>query len=233
MSQKINIAIDGPAASGKSAAAQMLAKKIDYIFVDTGIIYRSFTWFCLQNNFDLKNTQLLISALKTFVIKWVNNHFLFNNQPITDEIYSSNVTKSVPMIAVIPEIRTLFVEKIQEIVSNKGYIVVGRDITSVVLPDAELKIFLTSTLEARSERRWKQYLSEGINITRKTVFQDMQKRDSTDKNRDVGQLTIVVDAIVLDNSNYDLATTVDKLLEIFSNYKAVATPTSVTKKEEY
>lgn len=218
MSQKINIAIDGPAASGKSAAAQLLAKKIDYIFVDTGIIYRSFTLFCLQNNFDMNNNQLLISALKTFEIKWVNNHFLFNHQPISDEIYSSNVTKNVPIIAVIPEVRALFVEKIQDIVSAKGYIVVGRDITSVVLPDAELKIFLTSSLEARSERRWRQYLSEGVNITQKTVYQDMEKRDNGDKNRDIGQLTIVKDAIVLDNSNYDLTATVEKLFKTFVQY---------------
>ncbi len=218
MSQKINIAIDGPAASGKSAAAQLLAKKIDYVFVDTGIIYRSFTLFCLQNNFNMNDTQLLISALKTFEIKWVNNHFLFNNQPISDEIYSSNVTKSVPIIAVIPEVRALFVEKIQNIVSAKGYIVVGRDITSVVLPDAELKIFLTSSLEARSERRWRQYLSEGVNITQKTVYQDMEKRDNGDKSRNIGQLTIVKDAIVLDNSNYDLLTTVEKLFKTFVEY---------------
>lgn len=218
MSQKINIAIDGPAASGKSAAAQLLAKKIDYIFVDTGIIYRSFTLFCLQNNFNMNDTQLLISALKTFEIKWVNNHFLFNNQPISDEIYSSSVTKSVPIIAVIPEVRALFVEKIQDIVSAKGYIVVGRDITSVVLPDAELKIFLTSSLAARSERRWKQYLSEGVNITQKTVYQDMEKRDNGDKSRYIGQLTIVEDAIVFDNSNYDLSTTVEKLFKTFVEY---------------
>ncbi|MBE4703940.1 (d)CMP kinase [Spiroplasma platyhelix] len=219
MSSKINIAIDGPAASGKSAAAQLLAKEIDYIFVDTGIIYRSFTLFCLANNFNLQDQTLLLSALNTFEIKWTNNHFLFNNQPITDEIYSSTVTKSVPIIAAIPEIRAEFVKKIQEIVSPKGYIVVGRDITSVVLPDAELKVFLTSSLQARSIRRWKQYLSEGIDITQDRVYQDMLNRDQGDENRNVGQLTIVSDAIVLDNSDYDLQTTVKKLLEIFLKYR--------------
>lgn len=219
MGAKINIAIDGPAASGKSAAAQMLAKEIDYIFVDTGIIYRSFTLFCLDNNFDLKDQILLLSALKTFEIEWKNNHFLFNNQPISDEIYSERVTKSVPLIAKVPEIRQEFVHKIQEIVRNKGFIVVGRDITSVVLRDAELKIFLTSSLKARSKRRWRQYLNEGIDILENTVYQDMLHRDQHDENRNVGQLTIVEDAIVLDNSNYDLQTTVKKLLEIFVTYK--------------
>lgn len=219
MSSKINIAIDGPAASGKSAAAQLLAKEIDYIFVDTGIIYRSFTLFCLRNNFNLKDENLLLSALNTFEIKWKNNHFLFNNQPVTDEIYSSQVTASVPLIAAIPEIRAEFVRKIQEIAKEKGYIVVGRDITSVVLPDAELKIFLTSSLKARSFRRWKQYLSEGIEISQDKVYQDMLNRDQRDENRNVGQLTIVDDAIVLDNSDYDLPATVKKLLEIFLQYK--------------
>lgn len=219
MSAKINIAIDGPAASGKSAAAQLLAKEISYIFVDTGIIYRSFTLFCLKNNFNLQDQKLLLSALKTFTIKWVNNHFLFNNQPITDEIYSSEVTKSVPLIAGVPEIRAQFVRKIQEIAAPKGFIVVGRDITSVVLPDAELKIFLTSSLKARSMRRWKQYLAEGIEIREDRVYQDMLHRDQKDENRNVGQLMIVPDAIVLDNSDYDLPTTVKKLLEIFLKYK--------------
>lgn len=219
MSSKINIAIDGPAASGKSAAAQMLAKEIGYIFVDTGIIYRSFTLFCLNNNFNLHDQKLLLSALNTFEIKWINNHFLFNNQPITDEVYSETVTKSVPLIASVPEIRSEFVAKIQEIVRTKGFIVVGRDITSVVLPDAELKIFLTSSLKARSVRRWKQYIAEGIDISEDTVYRDMLLRDGTDENRNVGQLTIVEDAIVLDNSNYDLQTTVKKLLEFFLKYK--------------
>lgn len=219
MSTKINIAIDGPAASGKSAAAQLLAKEISYIFVDTGIIYRSFTLFCLTNNFDLSDQKLLLSALKTFAIKWVNNHFLFNNQPSTDEIYSEEVTKSVPLIAGVPEIRAQFVQKIQEIVAPKGFIVVGRDITSVVLPDAELKIFLTSSLKARSMRRWKQYLAEGIQISEDRVYQDMLHRDQKDESRNVGQLMIVADAIVLDNSDYDLSTTVKKLLEIFLKYK--------------
>lgn len=219
MNSKINIAIDGPAASGKSAAAELLAKEIDYIFIDTGIIYRSFTLFCLANRFDLQDQTLLLSALNTFEIKWLNNHFLFNNQPVTDEIYSSEVTKSVPIIASVPEIRAEFVKKIQEIVRPKGYIVVGRDITSVVLPEAELKIFLTSSLKARSIRRWKQYLAEGDDISQDRVYQDMLNRDQQDEGRNVGQLIIVEDANVLDNSDYDLKTTVNKLLEIFLKYK--------------
>ncbi|MGL5268843.1 MAG: (d)CMP kinase [Spiroplasma sp.] len=219
MSSKINIAIDGPAASGKSAAAQMLAKEIGYVFVDTGIIYRSFTLFCLDNDFNLQDQMLLLSVLNTFEIKWLNNHFLFNNQPITDKIYSSRVTKSIPLIASVPEIRAEFVKKIQEIVRQKGFIVVGRDITSVVLLNAELKIFLTSSLRARSLRRWKQYLDEGIEIRQDTVYHDMLIRDRKDENRNVGQLTIVKDAIILDNSDYSLQETVNKLLEIFLKYK--------------
>lgn len=219
MNSKINIAIDGPAASGKSAAAQMLAKKINYIFIDTGIIYRSFTLFCLDNNFDIQDQKSLLSALDIFEIKWINNHFLFNNQPVTDEIYSSRVTKNISFIASIPEIRTKFIKKIQEISSQKGFIVVGRDITSVVLLDAEIKVFLTSSLQTRSLRRWKQYLSEGIEISKDTIYYDMLNRDKKDKTRNTGQLMIVEDAIVLDNSDYSLQETVDKLLEIFLKYR--------------
>lgn len=219
MSMKINIAIDGPAASGKSAAAQLLAKKINYVFVDTGILYRSFTLVCLKNKFDFTDQDTILSALDTFQIKWINNHFLFNNQPVTDEIYSNLVTKSVPMIAAMPEVRKLFVAKIQEVVLEKGFIIVGRDITSVVLPDAELKIFLTSSLKARSARRWKQYINEGINIDEATVYHEMEIRDHQDKTREVGQLTIVADAIVLDNSDYDLQATVEKLYNIFQQHK--------------
>lgn len=219
MNSKINIAIDGPAASGKSAAAQILAKKIDYVFIDTGIIYRSFTLFCLDNNFNLQDQKLLLSVLDTFEIKWVNNHFLFNNQIVTDKIYSSRVTKNVPFIASVTEIRAEFVKKIQEIVRPKGFIVVGRDITSIVLPNAELKIFLTSSMQARSIRRWKQYLEENVEISQETVYRDMVNRDRKDETRAVGQLTIVKDAIVLDNSDYSLQETVKRLLAIFKKYR--------------
>ncbi|WP_425381646.1 (d)CMP kinase [Spiroplasma endosymbiont of Polydrusus pterygomalis] len=218
MHRKINIAIDGPAASGKSAAAYLLAKKINYQFMDTGIIYRSFTNYCLKNKIDFENQDLVLSALQLFDMKWVNGHFLFNDQPSTEEIYNKNVTSKVPLIATLVEVRKLIVAKIQEIVQNQGFIVVGRDISSVVLPNAQLKIFLTSSLHIRSERRYQQYLKEGISITQEQVYNDMVIRDNIDKTRSTGQLVIVKDAIILDNSDFILATTVAKLKILYDNY---------------
>ncbi|WP_375318015.1 (d)CMP kinase [Spiroplasma endosymbiont of Virgichneumon dumeticola] len=218
MIKKINIAIDGPAASGKSATAASLAKKIDYDYMDTGIMYRSFTDYCLKKQIPLDNEDLIIQALALFEMAWVNGHFLFNGQPIVDEIYSANVTKNVPKIAALPEVRKIIVKQIQDIVKTQGFIVVGRDIASVVLPDAQLKIFLTSSLHARSIRRYKQYIKEGINIKQEQVYEDMLLRDNTDKNRSTGQLIIVEDAKVLDNSEYDLQVTVAKLTSLYHNY---------------
>lgn len=218
MMKKINIAIDGPAASGKSAAADLLAKKIGYDYMDTGIMYRSFTNYCLKKQIPLDNEYLLTEALQLFEIKWVNGHFLFNDQPVSDEIYSANITKNVPKIAAWPEIRKIIVKQIQDIVKTQGFIVVGRDITSIVLPDAQLKIFLTSSLHVRSIRRYKQYIKEGSNIKQEQVYEDMLLRDNNDKNRSTGQLTIVSDAKVLDNSDYDLQVTVAKLTSLYHNY---------------
>jgi len=223
MHHKINIAIDGPAASGKSAAGALLAKKINYDFMDTGIMYRSFTWWCLKTKIPFSAEDLLVEALNLFEIKWINHHFLVNNQLISDEIYSSTVTDHVPTIAVIPAIRKIMVAKIQAIVATKGFIVVGRDITSVVLPAAQLKIFLTSNLKTRSIRRWTQYRAEGINIQQKKVAADLALRDQVDETRLTGQLKIVDDAIIVDNSDYDLTTTVTKLLNLYQQYLTMQT----------
>lgn len=218
MMKKINIAIDGPAASGKSAAAALLAKKIDYDYMDTGIMYRSFTSYCLKKQIPLDNEDLLIQALALFDMQWVNGHFLFNGQLVNDEIYSANVTRNVPKIASLPEIRKIIVQRIQDIVKTQGFIVVGRDITSVVLREAQLKIFLTSSLRARSIRRHQQYIKEGINIKPEQVYEDMLVRDNADKKRSTGRLIIVEDAKVLDNSDYDLQETVAKLTSLYHNY---------------
>ena len=218
MYPKINIAIDGPAASGKSAAAYLLSKKIDYQFMDTGIMYRSFTNYCLKNKINFENENLILKALHFFDIRWVNGHFLFNNQPPTEEIYNKNVTSKVPLIASLPKVRKIMVARIQKMIRTQGFIVVGRDISSVVLPDAQLKIFLTSSLHARCERRYKQYIKEGINITQEQVYNDMVIRDNVDKTRSTGQLVIVEDAVILDNSDYNLQTTVDKLKILYDNY---------------
>ncbi|WP_174481042.1 (d)CMP kinase [Spiroplasma endosymbiont of Danaus chrysippus] len=218
MYPKINIAVDGPAASGKSAAAYLLSKKIDYQFMDTGIMYRSFTNYCLKNKIAFESEDLILAALQFFDIRWVNGHFLFNDQPPTEEIYDKNVTSKVPIIASLSEVRKVMVTRIQEMVRSQGFIVVGRDISSVVLPDAQLKIFLTSSLHARSERRYKQYIKEGINITQEQVYNDMVIRDNVDKTRSTGQLVIVEGAVILDNSDYNLQTTVDKLKVLYDNY---------------
>lgn len=218
MYSKINIAIDGPAASGKSAAAYLLSKKINYQFMDTGIMYRSFTNYCLKHKVAFEDEKLVLVALQLFDIKWIHGHFLFNEQPVTEEIYNKKVTSKVSLIASLPKVRKVMVSKIQEIVKDQGFIIVGRDISSVVLPNAQLKIFLTSSLHARSERRYKQYLQEGINITQEQVYNDMIIRDNIDKTRSTGQLVIVEDAIILDNSDYNLQTTVAKLKLLYDNY---------------
>lgn len=218
MYRKINIAIDGPAASGKSAAALLLAKKINYDVIDTGIMYRSFTNYCLKNQIPFDNEQLLVASLENFEIKWEKGQFLFNDLVVDEAIYSAKVTSKVPLVAAVAGVRKIMVTKIQTIVKNQGFIVVGRDIASIVLPQAQLKIFLTSSLEVRSQRRYNQYLAEGIKIKQLQIYQDLVIRDHVDKTRSTGKLIITKDAIVLDNSNYDLQTTVEKLSVLYHNY---------------
>lgn len=219
---KINIAIDGPASSGKSSVGYELAKQLNYQFIDTGLTYRAFTYFCVKAGVDFTNHQQLQAQLTNFQYQVINNKVYVNNEDITDKLQTNAVLDNINKITGLAFIRTAMVCLQQKLVIKKGNVVAGRDITTVVLPDAEIKIYLTASITARANRRWNQNKENHItpdNLTEITA--KLKDRDDVDLTRTVGALKIAHDAIVVDSSTLTFEQTVTKIYQVISNYKKV------------
>ncbi|AHF60812.1 hypothetical protein P344_02145 [Spiroplasma mirum ATCC 29335] len=214
---KINIAIDGPAGSGKSSAGAELAKQIGYQFIDTGLTYRAFTYYCVVNNVDFNDYQALQAAIKNFNFQVVGDDIFVNNENVTDQLQQEIVLKSINKITGLAFIREAMVELQRSLAKDHGVVMVGRDITSVVLPTAELKFFLTASIEVRALRRWNQNKVNNIVPNDLELLKEqLTKRDQADMQRATGPLVVTSDAIVLNNSNLTFAETIQALLKLYN-----------------
>ncbi len=208
--KKITIAIDGFSSTGKSTLAKKLAEKLGYVYVDTGAMYRAVTFFAMQNNLiDSNNfyTEKLIDALPDINLNFIFNEELgfaemyLNGENIEKQIRSIEVSQFVSKVAEVSRVRTKLVEQQKEMGKNKGIVMDGRDIGTVVFPDAELKIFMTSSPEIRAQRRFDELKAKNDQtITFEQVLQNVQERDYIDMNREDSPLIIAEDAIEIDNS---------------------------------
>ncbi len=219
---KINIAIDGPSGSGKSSAGYELAKKLNYQFIDTGLTYRAFTYFCVKGAVDFTNHHQLQAQLSHFKYKYqvINNQVYVNNIDVTDKLQTNIVLDNINKITGIDFIRTAMVCLQRKLVVKKGNVVVGRDITTVVLPDAEVKIYLTASIVARAERRWNQ--NKENHITHNSLVKitaKLTERDYVDTTRTVGPLKIAPGSIVIDSSGLTFAETLAKIYQVVSTYQ--------------
>ena len=206
---KITIAIDGFSSTGKSTVAKQLAKELGYVYVDTGAMYRAITFYALQNNLiDTTNFDRvsLITSLKNISLEFKYNKELgfaemfLNDKNIEKEIRSLEVSSFVSPVATIPEVREYLVEQQREMGKEKGIVMDGRDIGSVVFPDAELKIFLTADAKIRAERRLLEMQEKNITADFDTIYTNLVERDKIDSNRADSPLVKVKDAIVIDAS---------------------------------
>ncbi|KEZ19048.1 (d)CMP kinase [Mycoplasma capricolum] len=212
--EKLIIAVDGTSSSGKSVIFKKVARILNYQFVDTGLMYRAFTWYCLSKNIDINNQDQIIKLLDSFDYKISNDQVFVNNTNVTNKLTSSEILNTINKITIIPQIRNYMVKAQQQMVKNKGYILVGRDITSVVLPNADLKIYLDCDIEIRAKRRFEQNVENKIlDKSFKQIYQDLIKRDQVDKTRKIGPLVLVSDAWYIDNSNL----TIDQVVDIVVN----------------
>ncbi|MET7030162.1 (d)CMP kinase [Sediminicola luteus] len=218
--QKITIAIDGFSSTGKSTLAKQLAKALGYIYVDTGAMYRAITLFAMRNKFvgvEKENINALIKLLPKAKLKFVFNEQLgfaemyLNGENVEKEIRSIEVSNQVSRVATIEEVRHKLVDMQKEMGKEKGIVMDGRDIGTVVFPDAELKIFMTASPETRAYRRYKELLDKGDKVTYKEVLKNIQNRDYVDSHREFSPLRRAEDAIEFDNSDMGMEEQFDRI----------------------
>ncbi len=209
------VAVDGPAGSGKGTITKEIEKRTGLINLDTGATYRCFALEVLRHGYTPSDTQHILNLLDNIDIKIENEGMkdiiLLNGKDVTDEIRSTEVTEASALISTIIEVRNKMVELQRKMVGNKNVIVEGRDIGTVVFPHADLKIYLDADDEVRAQRRYKEYIEKGINITYDEVLEQIRWRDENDKNKQVGALKKAEDAIVIDTSNMNIEEVVEKV----------------------
>jgi cytidylate kinase len=194
MTRKITVAVDGTAGSGKSFIFDRVAKKIGYELVDTGLMYRAFTYHLFAKRINFNQVSEIIAGLDDFNFDVQKGLVTVNEVDITDKLATNAVLENINKVTIIPEVRQYMMVIQRQIGSRPGVIELGRDITSVVLPNADLKIYLDAPLEIRAQRRYEQNQEQGIHDDYEAVFEKMQLRDETDKTRKIGALVIVPDA---------------------------------------
>ena len=223
MSNKITIAIDGFSSTGKSTLAKELAKHLGYVYVDTGAMYRAVALFSMQNGYigkDFFDKQSLINNLPHIKLMFKFNPDLgfaemyLNGVNVEKEIRTIEVSSYVSKVAEISEVRSMLVEQQQEMGKDKGIVMDGRDIGTVVFPDAELKIFMTASPITRAERRFKELQGKGDAVTFDEVLKNVEERDYIDTHREDSPLVKAKDAIEFDNSNISKQEQFQKVLKL-------------------
>ena len=212
--KKINVAIDGPSASGKGVTAKRLAEILGYNYLDTGAMYRAVAYFMIENNIDIKNFREDI--LKEINIDFdENNNVILNGENIEGKIRNSKVSMAASNFSKIKEVRKFLVSMQKRIVENGGYIADGRDIGSVVIPDAEVKIFLTADVDVRARRRYLEMIKRGERgISEERMREELIERDRQDMERDESPLVKVEGAVEIDTSEMMIDEQVKRVLEI-------------------
>ena len=199
---KINIAIDGPSAAGKSTIAKLLAKKLNYSHLDTGAMYRCVGYQANRSNIDTNDASALAKMIDGMEIDFDSKGNVYiNGEDVSSAIRQNQVSMLASSVSVHPEVRERLVAMQRKIAENKGYIMDGRDIGTVVLPQAELKVFMIASVEARAQRRYQEYISKGIEADYKEIYDDIEKRDYQDIHRSVSPLKKADDALELDTSD--------------------------------
>jgi len=208
--KKIIITIDGYSSCGKSTLAKALATKLNYVFVDSGAMYRAVTLYVLRNHIDWNDTQEVVKALENITLEFIYNdktgisEMFLNDENVEWLIRDMVVAENVSEVASVKEVREFAVAQQKKMGTDKGIVMDGRDIGTTVFPDAELKIFLTADPSVRVERRFKEMIAKNPNITIDEVKTNLETRDYIDSNRKFSPLRKAEDAIVLDNSHLSL-----------------------------
>ncbi|GAA3405257.1 (d)CMP kinase [Paenibacillus hodogayensis] len=216
--EKFNIAIDGPAAAGKSTVARLVARHLGFVYVDTGAMYRAVTWKALQAGIASDNKDELVRLAGSLQIELYPGEqaqqVILDGIDVTDLIRSVAVNQNVSAVAAVPEIRRLLVLKQQEMARAKGVVMDGRDIGTHVMPDAELKIFLTASVRERAERRYLEMKDKQEEVTLEQLEKDIAERDRMDEEREASPLVRADDAVLIDTSGMSVPQVAERILEL-------------------
>lgn len=221
---KINIAIDGLSGCGKSSTAKAVAKALHYKFIDTGAMYRAVTLYFIQNDIDLSNHDQVMKALSEVQVDFEfnkesqQNETILNQQNVEKEIRKMYVSQMVSPVSAIKEVRVAMVAQQQEMGKHKGVVMDGRDIGSVVFPDAELKVFMTASTAVRAKRRQEELAEKGENVALEAIIENLESRDLQDSTRDESPLIKVDDAIEIDTSDLKFEDQVQKVLDLANSH---------------
>ena len=211
----MQVAIDGPASSGKSTISKLIAKETNFLYLDTGAMYRATTLAFLRNNIAVVDAEAIKDLLENLVISFRNTDqgqlVFLNGEDVTHEIRELEVTRNVSEVSAIKSVREKLVQMQREIAENHSIIMDGRDIGTVVLPNAELKIFLVASVDERAERRYKENIAKGIETDLETLKEEIAARDYKDSHRETSPLKQAEDAVYLDTTGLNIQEVVKKI----------------------
>ncbi|WP_427171729.1 (d)CMP kinase [Fusobacterium nucleatum] len=206
------VAIDGPAGSGKSTIAKIIAKKFNFTYIDTGAMYRMITLYLLENNIDFNDLKEVEKVLNTVNLDMQGDKFYLNNVDVTTKIREKNINENVSKVASIKIVRSNLVDLQRKISNNKNVILDGRDVGTVIFPNAQVKIFLIASPEERARRRYNEFVEKKTEITYDEVLKSIKERDHIDSTRDESPFVKAEDAIELDSTNL----TIDDVVNFIS-----------------
>ncbi|MFA8437981.1 (d)CMP kinase [Pueribacillus sp. YX66] len=214
----MQIAIDGPAGAGKSTVAKKVAKALHYLYIDTGAMFRSLTYEAIRSNIDLSNGTKLRKLLESINIKFLQSDLgqqvYINDEDVTEQIRSQAVTNHVSIVATHKEVRDEMLIRQQHLAKNGSVVMDGRDIGTCVLKDAELKIFLTASVEERAQRRYDELKQKGIQTNLEQLKKEIEERDKRDSEREIAPLKKAQDAVEIDTTNLTIDEVVQKILTL-------------------
>jgi len=216
----MKIAIDGPSGAGKSTVAKALAKKLGIVYVDTGALYRTVGYFTRENGVDPKDADGVTALLPgiNIEVKYEDGtqKVYLNGEDLGDKIRQPDISMYASAVSAIPAVRAFLLDTQRDIANKNSVVMDGRDIGTVILPDAEVKIFMSASSEARAKRRYKELLEKGENVVYETVLAEMIERDNNDRNRSVAPAIPAEDAVHIDNSHMSIEENVDAIIALIN-----------------